>query len=84
MGNVFTPEPEQAKVLCFVSRVHTDDGMEYNYLMFVRSGDLFCPFSLKHLIIGVRYKLFWRILHSRGLVAAVGNDADGDNCDAIV
>ena len=51
--------------------------MEYNYLTFVRSGDLFCPFYLKHPLVGVRYKLFWRILHSRGLVAAVGNDADG-------
>lgn len=84
MGNVFTPELEQAKVLCFINRVCTDNRTEYNYLMFMRSGDLFCPFYLKHPLAGVRYKLCWRVLHSQGLVAAVGNDADGDNRDAVV
>ena len=84
MGNAFTPELEKAKVLCFVNRVRTEDGMEYNFLTFVRSGDLFCPFYLKHPLVGVRYDLFWRVLRSRGLVAAVGNDADGDNCNAVV
>ena len=84
MGNVFTPELEKAKVLCFVNRVRTEDGMEYNYLTFVRSGDLFCLFYLKHPLVGVRYNLFWRVLRSRGLVAAVGNDADGDICDPAV
>ena len=64
MGNVFIPELEQAKVLCFVNRVRTDDGMEYNYLMFVHSGDLFGPFYLKHPLVGMRYKLFWCVLHS--------------------
>ena len=84
MGNAFTTELEKAKVLCFVNRVRTEDGMEYNYLTFVRSGDLFCPFYLKHPLVGVRYKLFWRVLRSRGLVAAVGNDADGDIHDPAV
>ena len=84
MGNVFTSELEQAKVLCFVNRVRMEDGLEYNYLTFVRSGDLFCPFYLKHPLVGVRYKLFWRVLRSRGLVAAVGNDADGDIRDPAV
>ena len=84
MGNAFTPELEKAKVLCFVNRVRTEDGMEYNYLTFVRSGDLFCPFYLKHPLVGVRYDLFWRVLRSRGLVAAVGNDADKDVRDPAV
>ena len=84
MGNVFTSELEQAKVLCFINRVRTEDGMEYNYLTFVHSGDLFCPFYLKHLLVCVCYKLFWRVLRSQVLVAAVGNDADGDICDPAV
>ena len=43
-----------------------------------------CSSDLKHPLVGVRYDLFWRVLHLRGLVAAVGNDADGDIRDPAV